>query len=285
MRFKKATQILVQIAMIVQVQTVQVYASSLEDVLNKENQIQTQTSQDSPANQANQNVDNTSQENQSINSNQNSSQNNQTAFTDSLYGMDLTEEQNEMVNTVNGTLKSIASAIVQLLQYLLTAGLTVKVVIDLVYIAIPFQRGILANGYAGNAASGAPQSGMNGGFGGSGFGGGFGGSSFGGGFGGNRFGGGGMAGNPAGVNQQGNMAGRVQFVSNAALNAVAAQSQVDPQTGATVNPYKAYAKDMIVTLIVVPILLILALSGTLMDLGFLAGNAIAEGLQGLGGMF
>ena len=94
-----------------------------------------------------------------------------------------------------------------------------------------------------------------------------------------------MTGNPAGVNQQGNMAGRVQFVSNAALNAVAAQSQVDPQTGATVNPYKAYAKDMIVTLIVVPILLILALSGTLMDLGFLAGNAIAEGLQGLGGMF
>lgn len=296
MRVKKIAQIIAQIAIIIQVQTFQVYAESLEDVLSSESQVQTQAIQNQ-----------TSQEDVNSQNTDDDTRNNlenQTAFTDSLYGMDLTEEQNAMVGTVNKTLKSVASAIVQVLQYGLTVALTVKVIIDLIYIAIPFQRSLLANGFTGNASAGVPQSGMGmsggmgGGFGsrfggmgggyGSGFGSGFGsgyGSGYGSGFGGmgGGFGQGGMG--AAGVNQQGNMQGRLQLVSNAALNAVAASSAVDPQTGKAVSPYKAYAKDMIVTLIAVPVLLILALQGSLMDLGFLVGNALAEGIQKLGGMF
>ena len=50
------------------------------------------------------------------------------------------------------------------------------------------------------------------------------------------------------------------------------EGQMDPNTGKPVSVLKAYAKDMIVVLIVAPILLILATSGVLTTLGFkLAG--------------
>lgn len=81
------------------------------------------------------------------------------------------------------------------------------------------------------------------------------------------------------------MIGRIQWVSNAALNAVAAESSVDPQTGKAVSPFKLYVKDMAVTLVAVPILLVLAITGALTNLGFLIGKAVAAAVGKLGGMF
>ena len=62
--------------------------------------------------------------------------------------------------------------------------------------------------------------------------------------------------------------GRIQWVSNAALNAAAAESVVGPD-GKAVSPFKAYMKDMTVVLVITPVLLVLAISGALTDLGFL----------------
>jgi len=165
--------------------------------------------------------------------------------------------------------------------------------LDLLFIAIPFSRGLLANGYAGNAQAGGG-AGMQGGMGGMGGMGSMGGmGGFGmnrGGFGYNRMGAmggmsGGMAGGPAGANQQDTMVGRIQWVSNAALNAVAAESSVDPQTGKAVSPFKIYVKDMAVTLVAVPVLLVLAITGALTNLGFLIGKAVAAAIGKIGGMF
>ena len=90
----------------------------------------------------------------------------------------------------------------QVISYGLTVALTVRVLLDLTYIAVPFIRGILANGYTGTASQS-----NSGGFGGGGFGGGFGGGGFGGGFGGGGFGGS-SSGNASG---QGS-AGKIQWV-------------------------------------------------------------------------
>lgn len=213
----------------------------------------------------------------------------------------------EGVSEVTAGIKLVASWIVQVLSYAITALLVVRVVLDLAYIGIPFFRSFLANGYAGNPQAGAggmPNSmmggGMAGGMGGMGMGGpgmmggmgmgGMGGSMYGrGGYGMNRgmgmMGGAtGMAGqNAVGMNQSGSIMGRVQWVSNAALNAVAAESSVGPD-GKAISPFKEYCKDMILVLVLVPILLTLAVTGTLTNLGFLIGDLLIDAIASIGDM-
>ena len=87
----------------------------------------------------------------------------------------------------------------------------------------------------------------------------------------------------AGASQQPNMTGRIQWVSNAALNAVAGENIPGPD-GRAVSPFKLYVKDMTVVLVITPILLVLAMTGTLTNLGFLLGDAIAKGIAGVGSM-
>jgi hypothetical protein len=77
--------------------------------------------------------------------------------------------------------------------------------------------------------------------------------------------------------------GRTQWVSEAALNAVAAGKSVD-QNNKAVSPLKAYTKDMIPTLVITPILLVLAITGVLTDLGFLLGDVIANAIGGISSM-
>lgn len=199
---------------------------------------------------------------------------------------------------VNAGLQKIASLVVQVMSYFITVGMAVRVVLDLAYIAIPFSRKWLAHGYQGNAQAGGgmQQPGMQNGMGGMGMGGmsSMGGMGMGGyGRGGMGMGGMGMGGmNGMGMGgmqngmqaQQGQMQNiRIQFVSNAALNAVAAESTVGPD-GLAVNPYKLYIKDMLVVLIITPILIILAATGVLTQLGLVLGQAIARGIQGIAGM-
>lgn len=76
------------------------------------------------------------------------------------------------------------------------------------------------------------------------------------------------------------MMGRIQWVSGAALNAVAAENTVGPD-GKVKKPFVEYAKDMAVTLVAVPILLVLLWSGALQNLGFMLGQAMAGALGGI----
>lgn len=170
-------------------------------------------------------------------------------------------------NAVNAAIKKLASIIVQVLSYFTTAFLVVRVLLDILYISIPFSRNLLANGHQGQAQGGQQGAGgMSGGFGGGmgGFGGGMGGMS------------GGMGG--MGGQQQGQQGQGTQWVSNAALNAVATE-----QSGAK-NALKLYAKDMTIVLILTPVFLVLAVTGTLTNLGFMIGDALVSIISGLGNM-
>ncbi|MBO5387973.1 MAG: hypothetical protein J6A59_07535 [Lachnospiraceae bacterium] len=206
---------------------------------------------------------------------------------------------------VNEGIKKIASFIIQILSYFITIGMVVKIVIDLCYICIPFTRSFLANGYGGNpqAGGGGMQGGMmGGGMMGSPMGGGMMGSPMGGMMGGGMMGGGmygrgrygmggGMMGSPMGGGMMGQQGmpgatpamGRIQLVSTAALNAASAETVVGPD-GKAVSPLKQYCKDMIPMLVLTPILLTLAITGVLTDLGFLLGGMLADAIANIGNM-
>ena len=216
---------------------------------------------------------------------------------------DLTAVDVTGAEKVNEGIKMVAAFIVRILSYFLTAFLVVRVILDLVYIALPFTRSILSNGYAGNAAAGGggmgmQQPGMGMGMGGMGMGSpmggmgmGMGGMGMGGMYGRGRYGMGGMGmgGMQGGMmGQQGQMGaspamGRVQWISSAALNAVAAENMPGPD-GTPQSALKAYTKDMAVVLIITPILLTLAITGVLTNLGFLIGDVIAKGITSISGM-
>lgn len=204
------------------------------------------------------------------------------------------DTSNEKAEKAAGKLKTIVNIVVTILCYIITLGLTIRVTLDLMYIGLPFSRKFLANGYAGNARAGdvnaaSPMGGM--GLGSSpyfGFGGGGLGTGRFGGFGGfgSRFGGGMRVDqNSAGAyqDQMGTMTGRLQIVSNAALNAAASETTIDPD-GRNASPFKIYAQDMMLTLIITPVLLILAVSGALFHVGLVIGGALATILSGVSNM-
>lgn len=204
----------------------------------------------------------------------------------------------EGVAEVTSGIKLVVSWIVQVLSYGITILLALRVVLDLAYIGLPFTRAFLANGYQGNAQAGAggmPNSMMNGGMAGPMGGGMMGGPMGGGMMGGGMYGRSGMYGRgpmggamgqsnmAANMNQGGSMMGRIQWVSNAALNAVAAESSVGPD-GRAVSPFKNYCKDMAVVMVLVPVLLTLAVTGTLTNLGFLIGDMLVDAIASVGDM-
>jgi hypothetical protein len=204
---------------------------------------------------------------------------------------DLTHADVEGVSTVTSGAKTIAAFIVQVLSYCIIAFLAVRVLLDLTYIAIPFTRTFLANGYTGQAQSSGQgtygnmngmgmntgmSGGMSGGYGmrrGYGMSGGMTGMN----------GSNNIAGQNAMVNRNSGMVGNIQFVSNAALNAVASESTIGPD-GKSQSAFKIYSKDMMVTLIIVPVLIILAATGAITQLGLVLGNYIVEGFSKIGGM-
>ncbi|MBR1455093.1 MAG: hypothetical protein IJ593_10705, partial [Lachnospiraceae bacterium] len=202
------------------------------------------------------------------------------------------------VDAVTDGAKQIAGWIVQVLSYVIIAFLAVRTLIDLAYITIPFTRTFLANGYTGQPQSSTqtPMAGsMNNGMMGGPMGGGMYGNRYGGGMYGNSggmYGNTGMYGNAGMTNQMlgqnsmmnrnSSMLGNVQFVTNAALNAVATESTVGSD-GKTQNAFKIYAKDMMVTLIIVPILVLLAATGVVTQLGFAIGGFLVDAVRGISG--
>ena len=267
-----------------------VHASSLDDVVNST----TQESNEATVGQNNEPSSNTSTSSSQSSSSYTSADE---YIENTKNAADLTTVDTAGADKVNDGIRTVAAFIVRILSYFLTAFLVVRVILDLVYIALPFTRSILSNGYAGNPAAGGSgmgmqQPGMGGmgmgaGMGGMGMGGmgGMGGYGMRGGYGMNRMGMGGMGG--MGM-QQGQMGaspamGRVQWVSSAALNAVAAEQMPGPD-GKPQSALKAYAKNMMVVLIITPVLLTLAITGVLTNLGFLIGDVIAKGITSIGGM-
>ena len=185
---------------------------------------------------------------------------------------------------INSGISKILSIIVQVIAYAVTALLVLRVLLDLAYIAIPFARTFLSNGYSGNAqAAGGGMAnqpagmGMQGGLGMNSFNSGM--NSFNSGMNSFNSGIGGMAGqggpSPA--------TGHVQWVSNAALNAVAAEGVVGPN-GKAVSAFKVYAKNMIAVLVLAPAFLVLAVTGCLTQFGIFAGELIAKGIRSIGSM-
>lgn len=198
------------------------------------------------------------------------------SFIEGLQGSANVSADVEGVSNITSGAKTVVAFIVQVIAYLITILLALRVVIDLAFIALPFARSFMGNGYLGNPQAGAggiPNSmgmgmqsaGMNrmGGMGGM-----------------------GMQGNMSPMTspeQQPNASGRIQLVSNAALNAVAGENTVGAD-GKAVSPFKLYIKDMIVVMIIVPILITLAVTGALTNLGFTLAQLIVEGISKIGGM-
>lgn len=268
--------------------------NSLSDAI-AQSQGEQQSGTEQSGNTANENTNSTENSNDNrIGSNTDFGANQ--SFVDGL--MDATDLSPEVEGTATITkgAKTVAAFIVQVLSYIVVAFLAVRIVLDITYIALPFTRTFLANGYAGSPQqsgnAGGPGMG-NPGMAGMGMGMGMGGY---GGYGGmNRYGGmGGMAGmggmgassmgnmNAMG-NQQRSMFGNIQFVSNAALNAVASESAIGPD-GKSRNPFSLYFKDMTIVLVITPILLVLAGTGALTGLGFVIADLVVDGIAKLASM-
>lgn len=253
---------------------------TLEEVVNKNAQeVQSQTQQTTPQpSQPAQNTGTTTQKN-SIDSGKD-------IIKDLGKVTDMTEKMPEVEKAGNG-IKRIVTILVQIISYVITFGLALRVALDLMFIGLPFTRGLLANGYTGNPQAGAggmptlsgmtPGMGMGMGAPGIGYGG-YGGYGYHRPFGFSPFGGGMM--NSA--MQGSGFFGRIQWVSNAALNAVAAETTIGPD-GRPVSPLKVYAKDMMIVLVLTPILLVLAVTGVLTQLGFMLGELISNALRSFGG--
>lgn len=180
-------------------------------------------------------------------------------------------ELSTAASKINTQINRAVSLVVQVLAYFITAFLAVRVLIDLCYIALPFSRRLLYDN--GNNEMQSSLS-MNMG------------NSIGGNM--NNPGMGRMSmGSPMGMHTMNQNSGgnnrKIAWVSNAAVRAVALELE-QRQDGMRVNAFRYYAKDMIIVLVVTPILLVLAITGTLTDLGFLLGEIISKGINNIGNM-
>ena len=133
---KRVIQLLVVAVLICGAFAFNVKAAGLEEVLNENNQIiqqETVVPESSPSNQT-----------PDVQEQQNS-------FVDSLKGIDLTEDQTIIGETnvteeVNNLIYKVSSILVQIAQYALVCFMTIRIVLDTMFIAIPFSRGILDGG-------------------------------------------------------------------------------------------------------------------------------------------
>ena len=170
-------------------------------------------------------------------------------------------QQNETTEKIAKALKAIVTPIVQLLSHLIVIGLVVRVILDLIYIVIPFSRKLLLYGQnieiSGNMGVGDMGNGghptasqmiaMSNGQ------------------------------NALGGQGEASRSNKVQIISNAAIRAVQGE-----QSGQ--SAFRYYFKDMLIVMVVTPILLVLALTGVLMDLGFILGDAICGLIASIGAM-
>lgn len=200
------------------------------------------------------------------------------SFVDSMgSAMEMTQET-KISSDFSKTANYYGSIVFQWLAILVSVGALIMVGIDMVYIILPFTRGFLGAGAApqGGAAGGQAglasggMGGMSGGMGGMSGGMGMGGMSGGMGLmgGRGRMGMNGMGGQMGQQQGQAGMGmGGMQYVSNAAINAVA----MEGQNSALIN----YIKSMGITIILSSVILVLAGTGVLGKLGLAIGSKLA----------
>ena len=178
------------------------------------------------------------------------------SYINGLQQIDLTQAPDsqaaQIVNGVNSIIYKTQSFIVQIIAYALTIMLTLRTLFDLTYIAIPFSRSLIdeisGQNMGGNMGQNMGTM-MNQG---------------------QTFGGqGGQFNQPPASGASGATSGatRVQLISDEARAAI--QSP---------RVFRTYAKSMTVTLIATTVMLVLALTGALTDLGFIIGKALAAAL-------
>lgn len=284
------------------VPTLCVSASSLDSLVNSNQQQVVQTAPSSEATQSSTEASTAATTESTTTNSDNSTELSNGEYIKNLEGLTTVNMSSPGVSKVAGYIGRAANYIVQILSYFITAFMAVRIVLDLCYIVLPFTRGFLANGYMGNGQAGAAAAdggamgqpggqygmgGMGGQYGMGGMGGSYG---MGGQYGmGSRYGMNRGMGMGMGMAQQQQMQGanpvghRIQWISNEALNAVAAVNNGGPD-GIPANPLKAYAKQMVVYLVLTPVLLVVCVSGALAKLGFLIGNMISKALGNVGGM-
>lgn len=203
------------------------------------------------------------------------------SFADSLgSAMDLSTETKVSAD-FSRTANYYGSIAFQWLAIIVSVGVLIMVALDMVFITLPFTRSFLANGYMGNPNASNPngmQQGvamnMNGMP--------MGGSRFGG----SRYGGGGVFGGRGLMNNQAQMGqqtamqnqpalGRMQYVSNAALNAITTESASNKLA------LIEYLKDMSVTIVLSSVILVLAGTGVLGTLGLAIGEKLTIFIKGI----
>lgn len=178
------------------------------------------------------------------------------SYINGLQQIDLTQTPDsqaaQIVNGVNSMIYKTQSFIVQIIAYALTIMLTLRTLFDLTYIAIPFSRNPI------DRISGQP--------------------------------GGNMGQNMGNMMSQGQSFGGQsgQFnqppaasgASGATSGATRVQLISDEARAAIQSPrvFRTYAKSMAVTLIATTVMLVLALTGALTDLGFIIGKALTAAL-------
>lgn len=207
-------------------------------------------------------------------------------FIDDLNDAAHVEQHAQDISAGTSSAQIVITKAIQWISYLTVALLSLSVAADIAYLAIPFTvvRNFLSGGKQGVAPQGGQQGamgGMNNGIGGYGVGG-YGAGGYGaGGFNRGGYGAMGTMGTMSQQVAQQQQSGGHCWVHNAALNAVAAAGTPNPATGKPQNSFILYAKDMVVMLILVPVLLILLISGTLTDVGFFIGSKIVTALSGI----
>ena len=240
-------------------------AATLEEALNQQEET-TQTQQTSNEdnsidesiienNISNDSLSATNNQSGQIINNETSNQQGQ-SYINGLQQIDLTQTPDsqaaQIVNGVNSMIYKTQSFIVQIIAYALTIMLTLRTLFDLTYIAIPFSRSLIdrisgqPGGNMGQNMGNMMSQGQS-----------FGGQS------------GQFNQPPAASGATGSTSGatRVQLISDEARAAI--QSP---------RVFRTYAKSMAVTLIATTVMLVLALTGALTDLGFIIGKALTAAL-------
>lgn len=174
-------------------------------------------------------------------------------FIDNLQSIDLQEDKlivndRNVTEEVNGLTYKISATITQILAYAVFCLITVRAMLDCLYISIPFSRGFLNPNSQGPQMMGGPQPQMN---------------SF-------KQDKDTQNGSNSQMAGAGNQGSKIQWISNSAMMAANQQT-----------PWRIYFKDTIVLWIGLGILTVLILTGSLTDLGFLIGEAIQKAIETL----
>lgn len=175
---------------------------------------------------------------------------------------DMASADIEGVKEVTSEIKVAAAYAVQIISYAITVFLAVSVALDLAYIGLPFIRGFLVSGYEGNKGYtdyGVGNIGTGQGLGRS-------------------------IGIGQGQQQQISTGRKIQLVSDAAIQAVAAGSTLGAD-GKTMSPLRVYIKSMVLVLVIIPVLITLTVTGALTNLGFMIGSLLVDTISNIGNIF